>query len=185
MIFNKHSEIEGQHAFLGASKWHWLNYDEKKLIEAYLNSRAVQRGIELHAYAAESIRLRQKLAKNKQTLNRYVNDGIAYMMSPEQKLYLSRNCFGTADSISFRDGLLRIHDYKSGISPAHMEQLYIYAALFCLEYDFKPKDISIETRIYQSGRVWTESPPPGLIKDISDKMVHDDQIIEKLREEET
>ena len=184
MIFNKHSEIEGQHAFLGASKYHWLNYDEKKLIDAYMKSMAVQRGNELHAYAAESIRLRQKLAKNKQTLNLYVNDGISYIMTPEQGLYFSRNCFGTADTISFRDNLLRIHDYKSGITPAHMEQLYIYAALFCLEYNFRPKDISIETRIYQSGKVLVENPHHGLITDIADKIVHDDQIIEKLREEE-
>ena len=30
--------------------------------------------------------------------------------------------------------ILRIHDYKSGITPAKMDQLMIYAALFCLEY---------------------------------------------------
>ena len=181
MIFNRHLEIEGQHAFLGASKYHWLNYDEKKLTDAYMKSMAVQRGNELHAYAAESIRLRQKLAKNKQTLNMYVNDAVSYMMSPEQALYYSRNCFGTADSIAFRDGILRIHDFKSGITPAHMEQLYIYAALFCLEYNYRPKDISIETRIYQSKDIWTESPRPGLITDIADKIVYDDKIIEKLR----
>lgn len=181
MIFNSHSEIEGQHAFLGASKYHWLNYDEKKLADAYMKSMAVQRGNELHAYAAESIRLRQKLAKNKQTLNMYVNDGVSYMMTPEQPLYFSRNCFGTTDSISFRDKVLRIHDYKSGITPAHMEQLYIYAALFCLEYKYDPADIQILTQIYQSSNIWAESPQPSLIRDIADKIVYDDQIIEKLR----
>ena len=31
MIFNKHSNLEGQHAFLGASKFHWINYDEDKI----------------------------------------------------------------------------------------------------------------------------------------------------------
>ena len=31
MIFNKHSALEGQHAFLGASKYHWINYDESKV----------------------------------------------------------------------------------------------------------------------------------------------------------
>lgn len=25
MIFNKHSALEGQHAFLGASKYHWID----------------------------------------------------------------------------------------------------------------------------------------------------------------
>ena len=30
VIFNDHSRLAGQHAFLGASKYHWINYDEKK-----------------------------------------------------------------------------------------------------------------------------------------------------------
>ena len=34
MIFNKHSALEGQHAFLGASKYHWINYDESKVAES-------------------------------------------------------------------------------------------------------------------------------------------------------
>ena len=37
MNFNKHSNLEGQHAFLGASNYHWLNYDEDKLVETYFN----------------------------------------------------------------------------------------------------------------------------------------------------
>ena len=36
MNFNKHSKLEGQHAFLGASKYHWINYDEEKIAESYL-----------------------------------------------------------------------------------------------------------------------------------------------------
>ena len=34
MIFNNHSNLEGQHAFLGASKYHWINYDETKVADA-------------------------------------------------------------------------------------------------------------------------------------------------------
>ena len=39
MIWNDHSiEVpEGTHAFLGASQYSWLNYDEKKLEEVYKN----------------------------------------------------------------------------------------------------------------------------------------------------
>ena len=37
MNFNKHSNLEGRHAFLGASKYHWVNYDEDKLISLYQN----------------------------------------------------------------------------------------------------------------------------------------------------
>ena len=37
MNFNNHSNLEGQHAFLGASKYHWINYGEDKVAEAYRN----------------------------------------------------------------------------------------------------------------------------------------------------
>ena len=43
MIFNKHSALEGQHAFLGASKYHWINYDESKVADAYSKFLATQR----------------------------------------------------------------------------------------------------------------------------------------------
>ncbi len=37
MNFNKHSNLSGQHAFLGASKYAWLNYDTEKVIDTYTN----------------------------------------------------------------------------------------------------------------------------------------------------
>lgn len=132
MNFNNHSNLEGQHAFLGASKYHWINYSEDKVADAYSKFLATQKGTVLHAFAAQCISLGQKLPKSQKTLNMYVNDAIGYKMTPEQTLFYSENCFGTADSISYRSGLLRIHDLKTGIIPAHMEQLMIYAALFCL-----------------------------------------------------
>lgn len=134
MDFNRHLDLEGQHAFLGASKYHWINYTDDKLAESYQNFLAVQRGTELHAFAAQAIRHGIKLQKSAKTLNMYVNDAIGFKMTPEQVLYYSENCFGTADAISFRNDFLRIHDLKTGTVPAHMEQLRIYAALFCLEY---------------------------------------------------
>ena len=134
MNFNNHSNLVGQHAFLGASKYHWLNYDATKIAEAYRAAQAVQMGTRLHAFAAECIDLRQRLPKSRKTLNMYVNDAIGYNLKPEQVLYYSQNCFGTADAIDMRGDLLRIHDLKTGKVPAHMEQLMIYAALFCLEY---------------------------------------------------
>ena len=72
MNFNKHSEIEGQHAFLGASKYHWIYYDNDKLIDSYSKFNAVKRGIELHDFAERCIRLRQRLPKTRKTLNMYV-----------------------------------------------------------------------------------------------------------------
>lgn len=130
MNFNKHFDLEGRHAFLGASKYNWINYEESQLETAYARFQATLRGTELHEFARRCIELRQKLPKSKKTLNMYVNDAIGFNMTPEQPLYYSENCFGTADTIAFRNDFLRIHDYKSGLIPAHMEQLEITARIF-------------------------------------------------------
>ena len=134
MNFNRHSDLEGRHAFLGASNYHWINYTPEKLDFVFSTYLAKEKGTELHDFARRCIELGIRLPKQKKTLNLYVNDAIGYKMTPEQPLYYSENCFGTADSISFRNNFLRIHDYKSGTTPASMHQLEIYAALFCLEY---------------------------------------------------
>lgn len=184
MNFVKHSNLEGQHAFLGASKYHWINYDRDKIVEAYSKYMAAQKGTILHDFAAQCIRLGQRLPRSKKTLNMYVNDAIGYRMTPEQVLYYSDNCFGTADAICFRDGLLRIHDYKSGVIPAHMEQLMIYAALFCLEYKTKPSEIDMELRIYQSDEILYHNPSSDEILPIIDKIIDFDKIITKIKSEE-
>lgn len=185
MNFNKHSNLEGQHAFLGASKYHWINYDEGKVVESYNRFLAAQKGTQLHAFAAQCIKLGQKLPKNNKTLNSYVNDAIGYKMVPEQVLYYSDNCFGTADAIAFRNGLLRIHDLKTGtVAPGHMEQLEVYAALFCLEYRVKPADIEMELRLYQSDDILVGNPSVDDIAPIMDKIITFDKLINKIREQE-
>lgn len=184
MKFNNHKNLEGCHAFLGASKYHWINYDPDKVAASYRSYLATLKGTELHEFAAKCIQLGQKLPKSKKTLNMYVNDAIGYRMTPEQVLYYSENCFGTADSISFKDNLLRIHDLKTGVTPAHMEQLEIYAALFCLEYKIKPADIDIELRIYQSDDILVFNPTVEDIVPIMDKIITSDKIISEIKEEE-
>lgn len=183
MIWNKHYRDvpEGAHAFLGASKYYWLNYDDDKLINVYKNQMAAMRGTKLHAFAKTCIDLGQKLPKNKKTLNCFVNDAIGFKMEAEQPLFYSENCFGTADAISFKNDFLRIHDLKTGVQPASMHQLEIYMALFCLEYGFIPKNISSELRIYQNDEVIIGSPEPGLISDICDQIRHFDEVIEKIK----
>lgn len=57
MNFNRHSNLEGQHAFLGASKYHWINYSEDKVAEAYSKFLATQKGTVLHDFAARCISL--------------------------------------------------------------------------------------------------------------------------------
>ena len=182
MNFNKHSRFEGQHAFLGASNYHWVNYSTDKLIEVWTRQQAVKRGIQLHKLACDLNRMGVKLPKTKQTLNRYVNDAIGFKMQPEQILLYSPLAFGTADAISFRDDKLRIHDLKTGVTPASMKQLEIYAALFCLEYDIRPADIDTELRIYQSNEVIVEKPDVSDILPIMDKIVTFDKVITNLEE---
>ena len=184
MIFNDHSKLVGQHAFLGASKYHWLNYNDEKLANSFFNYRASEEGTKLHEFAALCIKLNQKLARSKKTLNLYVNDAIGFRMTPEQVLYYSEYCFGTADAISFRDGFLRIHDLKTGRTKVHIEQLEIYAALFCLEYKVKPAEIGIELRIYQNDEIFVHNPAPEEITDIINKIVHLNKLIEKANYEE-
>lgn len=183
MNFIKHSNLEGQHAFLSASNYHWINYTEDKLTDAYNRYRAAQRGTTLHAFAAQCIKLGQRLPKSQKTLNLYVNDAIGYKMTPEQVLYYSPNCFGTADTISFRQNLLRIHDLKTGENPTHMEQLMVYAALFCLEYDYKPNEIQMELRIYQNDEILYHTPTIEDILPIMDRIVTFDKIINSIKED--
>lgn len=182
MNFNEHSEYKGLHAFLGASNYHWLNYDKDKLITVFNNTLAKDRGVILHDFAAQCITLNERLPDEQKTLNMYVNDAIGYKMKPEQILYYSDNCFGTADTISFRNNTLRIHDLKTGINPANINQLRIYAAIFCLEYKQKPEKIDIELRIYQNNEILFECPDPIIITDIMKKIISFDKIINTIKE---
>lgn len=155
MNFNVHSphKLANAHAILSPSNYHWVNYTEEKLDRVFFDKMAARRGTELHAFAAEAIRLGIRLPDTDQTLNKYVNDAIGFKMTPEVALYYSEECFGTADAVGFRRNTLRIHDLKTGVTPASMKQLVVYAALFCLEYRFKPSEIKIELRIYQNDEI--------------------------------
>lgn len=184
MQWNKHWNLENTHAFLGASNYHWLNYDENKLREVWKNFNAVARGTKLHAFAKDAIILGINLPMEKKTLNMYVNDAIGFRMTPEQILWYSDNAYGTADAISFNNDILRIHDLKTGITPANIKQLEIYAALFCLEYRQKPSDLNIELRIYQFDDILIEQPRVDDIIPIMDKIMAFDKCISRFKKEE-
>ena len=181
MIFNDHSKLNGCHAFLSASQYHWIRYTDEKIIDRYNKQLAVKRGTELHDFASKCIQLGQKLPKSKKTLNSFVNDAIGYGMETERVLFYSENCFGTADAISFneKERFLRIHDLKTGVNPAHFEQLLIYAAMFCLEYNYKPEQIRIELRLYQNDEILVLEPIAEEIRDIMDTIVRFDKLIKK------
>lgn len=183
MIFNTHSDLKGSHAFLGASKYHWTNYTDERFEEVFLLSLAAQRGTELHALAHELIRLKVNLPKVKKTLNMYVNDALGFRMRSEQILYFSPNAYGTADSIDFRRKTLRIHDLKTGVTPASMRQLYVYAALFYLEYILKPHEHKTVLRIYQNDEILEEEADPDLIVHIMDRIKTFDRRMNELRME--
>ena len=187
MNFIKHSNLEGLHAPFSASQSSWLRYDEDKLLAVYKNKKAAEMGTKLHAWAKETIDLGIKQPRSNKTLYAYVNDAIGFKMSTEVVLYYSDYFFGTADAISFRNGILRIHDLKTGSVGKiedHMEQLKVYAAFFCLEYKIKPGEIEIELRVYKNDEVMVYNPTSEDILPIMDTIVHFNKVLEKNNYEE-
>lgn len=191
MNFNRNSDLAGSHALLSPSNYAWIRYDDDKLIQMFDARVEAQRGTDYHDLAARLIVLKTKLPEIRKTLNMYVNDGIGYLMKVEQTLKFSKNCFGTADAIQFRNNMLRIHDLKMGVIEASMDQVKIYMALFCHEFEQNPFDIDAELRIYQNDKVRvisTDRPrhdeeflDPDDIMHILDKMTRFDRLIELRR----
>lgn len=184
MKFYNHRNLEGLHAPFSPSQSSWLRYTDEKVFDVYANKKAAEMGTRLHAWAKETIDLGIKQPKSKKTLYAYVNDAIGFKMDTEVILFYSERFFGTADAISYRNGVLRIHDLKTGKTPVKMEQLLIYAALFCLEYHIKPGEIKeIELRIYQNDEIIFSNPTAEDILPIMDKIIHLDKLLEKMDEE--
>ena len=212
MNFEKHLNLKGRHALLSASSWRWMNDDPESLVKRLCGQYATDIGTILHDVAYKHIKHRIKMNKFDkknvmlellsngipgvvidginfdvmfENLMTYVNDGVGFKLEPEVVLYYSNNFFGTTDAIAYseRDRFLRIHDYKSGTTPAHMEQLLIYAALFCLEYRIKPTEFESELRIYQSNEIVCHNPAPDEIIPIMDKIVIFDKYLYEIKEE--
>ena len=181
--FDPHRNLKGLHAPFSPSQSSWLRYDDEKAIRVLQNKKAAEMGTRLHEWAKTTIDLGIRQPRSKKTLYAYVNDAIGFMMATEVILYYSPRFFGTADAICFRDNVLRIHDLKTGEKPVTMEQLEIYAALFCLEYNIKPGNIKMELRIYQNDEVIYHEPTAEDIAPIMDKIVHLDKILAKMDEE--
>ena len=183
MNWHNHSSLKDSHAFLSPSGHVWLKYDDEKLLKTFYNMKAKERGTELHRIAADLINNRIEVRGTKQTFNMHVNDAIGFKMDAEVILVHSGFCFGTADAIGYsvKKRKLRIHDLKTGVLPASMSQLYVYAALFFLEYgeefDISPKDVDIELRIYQNDEVLKECPTAEDIQNIMDKIRHFDNLL--------
>lgn len=212
MNWRDHSKLVGKHAILSPSSYSWVNYDtgdetRGRLLNRYMSEYSQMIGTLVHDFARKRINYAMPMKKSEENallfylldngvprnvidldyifenLIHYVNDAIGYSMSPEVVLYYSDNCFGTADAIQFKRNLLRIHDLKNGKTPAHMEQLLIYAALFCLEYDKKPSDINIELRIYQPFNLMIMNPEANDIVPIMDQIVFQDRFLDEVKNE--
>lgn len=124
-----------------------------------------------------------------EALKYYINDGISFKMNVEQGLQYSEHFFGHADTICFRNNVLRIHDFKSGDNPAHIEQLKVYAALFCLEYEIKPSTITIILRLYQWHNIEevvinTETDGYEELIAIIDKIISSEKLIKNIEKED-
>ena len=184
MKFHEYSSLEGMHAPFSPSQSSWLRYDDDKAVEVITNKKAAEMGTKLHQWAKDTIDLGLKQPRSKKTLYAYVNDAIGYKMDTEVVLFYSPRFFGTADAICFRNNFLRIHDLKTGKTPVHMEQLEIYAALFCLEYQIKPGEIDMELRRYQNNEIIIHNPTAEDILPIMDKIVHLDKLLESIEGKE-
>ena len=206
MIFNEHSELRGKHSVLGASKHAWLNDDDEKLIQRYINSFATDIGTAVHEYACDRIRYRLRMEDNESeknalllhllkkdipwrvidieklfyNLTAYVNDTIGYKMTPELILKYSDLSYGTADALGYSRNTLRIHDLKTGLQPASMDQLMVYAGWFFLEYKKQVnfQKSKTELRIYQNNEVLCYTPTNQDISVIMEKIVHGSVTIE-------
>lgn len=183
MRFNQHSQLAGKHAIFGPSKGSWVNYPEEKLERVFLSNQAAARGTALHQLANDMIALGVRARDEPTTFNMYVNDAIGYRLKPEQPLVYSVNFFGTVDTIGFRKNTLRLGELKTGTLRAGERQLDIYAALFCLEYNFKPANIKMEMRVYQNDEVREWMGDPDVITHIMDRITTFDRIIERMKEE--
>lgn len=176
---------DGDHAFLSPSVHSWINYDDDKLVTSYINKLASARGTALHSLACGMIKMKVVLPDTEKTLNMYVNDCIRFKMRPEEKLYYSKFCYGTADAITYKDYVLKVSDLKTGKIKASFLQLKIYAALFFLCYpECRIQDMEkIELRIYQNNEVHLEEPEIDEILPIMDKIVRYSKVLERLEEE--
>jgi hypothetical protein len=170
---------------MGGSNSSWLRYDREKLVTSYFNAQAKIEGTEKHDFAAKDIEFGKKYGfkrpRTKNTYYMYVNDAIGFRMETEKLLYYSEYAYGWADTIVAEDEkhILRIHDLKTGITQAHMEQLLIYAALWCLDYQQKPGDWDIKLRIYQNNEINGYDPPATDILPIMDQIITNTKILRK------
>lgn len=138
------------HATFSPSDKSWLNYDREKIRQRVMVARAVQRGTELHELAEHCIRIKTPLDNSNGVIATYVRDCIDFDMSTEHTLTYSEDIGGTADAIRFDDynNRLYVFDLKTGDRKTSIDQVVIYAALWCLLHYVNPLSITFDLRVY-------------------------------------
>jgi hypothetical protein len=180
-----------QRAALGTEIHEWSSA-QIKLSNKVSNIKEIEKGVKTHIfekYTGTAIDYGKMLLQNMDYLPReiyptvkmFVNDAIGFHMASEQRVEYSDLCWGTSDAIVCIDNNLFIFDLKTGSRPAKETQLFVYAALFCLQEHTKPNELEIETRIYQNGDALITKPPSDVIYDIMSKIVHLDTVIGKFK----
>lgn len=119
-------------------------------------------------------------AESYATVIGYINDAISFKMKPEERLRYSENFFGTADAIKDLGDTLIIFDLKTGTASPHVEQLLIYAALYCLANSKNPEQMNFELRLYQGNDIFVATPSAEDIRPIMETIVEFDKIMNRL-----
>lgn len=114
----------------------------------------------------------------------YIKDANGFRLDPEVSLKYADDFYGTADAILYKKGeFLRIHDLKTGTTPASLRQLEIYAAFCCLEYNIDPSTVEIELRIYQGDEILIGNPTGEDIRNLMEQVRRTKIIFEKIKKE--
>ena len=114
----------------------------------------------------------------------YIKDANGFRLDPEVDLKYADDFYGTADAILYKKNeFLRIHDLKTGTTPASLRQLEIYAAFCCLEYNIDPASVEIELRIYQNEEILIGNPTGEDIRTLMDQIRRTKIIFEKIKKE--
>lgn len=165
--------------------------------------REVERGVKTHIYEKYMVdtskvydprvgsifldHLRYLPGEAYLSVKMFVCDSIGFRMESEQKLSVSKVIEGTADAVRFypKDNLLRISDLKTGSRPAKIEQVFIYAALYCYENRLDPLKTNFEARIYQNGEIYIEQPTGEEIKSLLNTILHINEVVSKFERGES
>jgi hypothetical protein len=99
MRWNRHLNLQGEHAFLSPSTYHWINYNHARLLQRWTAAQAGAYGNMQHEYAQQEIKAKRESGLIG-TVGQYINDAIRYRMETEQVRHCSVSSMATTRSES-------------------------------------------------------------------------------------